>query len=55
MTVQRDPEGTETRYMSQAINFKNQHILEIGMGDGRLTWRYAHSAGHVTGIDLDGR
>ncbi len=53
MTVQKDPEGTEARYLSQTISFKNQHVLEIGMGDGRLTWRYAHSAGRVTGIDLD--
>lgn len=53
MTVQKDPEGIETHYLNKAINFKNQHVLEIGMGDGRLTWRYAHSAGRVTGIDLD--
>jgi ubiquinone/menaquinone biosynthesis C-methylase UbiE len=53
MTLQKDPEETETFYLNQAINFKNQHVLEIGMGDGRLTWRYAHNAGRVTGIDLD--
>jgi ubiquinone/menaquinone biosynthesis C-methylase UbiE len=53
MTLQKDPEGTETHYLNKTINFKNQHVLEIGMGDGRLTWRYAHSAGRITGIDLD--
>jgi ubiquinone/menaquinone biosynthesis C-methylase UbiE len=53
MTLQKDPEGTETLFLNQAVNFKNQHVLEIGMGDGRLTWRYAGNAGRVTGIDLD--
>ncbi len=53
MTLEKDPEETETHYLNQSINFKDQHVLEIGMGDGRLTWRYAHSAGRVTGIDLD--
>ena len=26
-------------------------MLEIGCGDGRLTWRYADSVSHVTAID----
>jgi 2-polyprenyl-3-methyl-5-hydroxy-6-metoxy-1,4-benzoquinol methylase len=26
-------------------------VLEIGCGDGRLTWRYAADAAHVTAID----
>ncbi len=26
-------------------------MLEIGCGDGRLTWRYAGRAAHVTAID----
>jgi ubiquinone/menaquinone biosynthesis C-methylase UbiE len=53
MTLQKDPEGTETYYLNLADNFMNQHVLEIGCGDGRLTWRYAHNAGRVTGIDLE--
>ena len=28
-------------------------MLEVGSGDGRLTWRYAARAGHVTGIEPD--
>ncbi len=27
-------------------------MLELGCGDGRLTWRYARQAGMATGIDL---
>jgi ubiquinone/menaquinone biosynthesis C-methylase UbiE len=53
MTLQKDPEGTEIRFLNQAVILANKHILEIGTGDGRLTWRVANSAGHVTGIDLD--
>jgi ubiquinone/menaquinone biosynthesis C-methylase UbiE len=28
-------------------------VLEIGAGEGRLTWRYADAAEHTVGIDLD--
>jgi 2-polyprenyl-3-methyl-5-hydroxy-6-metoxy-1,4-benzoquinol methylase len=34
-------------------NFGGKRILEIGCGDGRLTWRYARDAAHVTAIDPD--
>jgi 2-polyprenyl-3-methyl-5-hydroxy-6-metoxy-1,4-benzoquinol methylase len=33
------------------VNFSGQHVLEIGCGDGRVTWRYAGKAEHVTAID----
>lgn len=28
-------------------------MLEIGCGDGRLTWSYASQASHVIGLDPD--
>jgi len=52
MPLQKDPEGMEIRYLNQSAVFANQRVLEIGSGDGRLTWRYAHSAGRVTAIDV---
>ena len=54
MTVQIDPEGTESTYLHRFAEFRQgiSHVLELGCGDGRLTWRYAGSAGRVTGIDL---
>ena len=53
MTVQKDPERTESKYLHQFTDFTNKHILEIGCGEGRLTWHYANEARSVVGIDLD--
>jgi ubiquinone/menaquinone biosynthesis C-methylase UbiE len=53
MTVQRDPEGTEARTLHQFVELAGQRVLEIGCGDGRLTWKYAKSARRVLGIDLE--
>lgn len=53
MTVQKDSEGNEARHLHQYANFTGQHVLEVGCGDGRLTWKYARSARHVAAIDLE--
>jgi ubiquinone/menaquinone biosynthesis C-methylase UbiE len=55
VAVQKDPEGSETRYLLRLAEFggsTSQRVLEIGCGDGRLTWRYANAAAQVIGIDL---
>jgi ubiquinone/menaquinone biosynthesis C-methylase UbiE len=51
MTIRIDPENNEPRALFELANFKGQRVLEIGCGDGRLTWRYADKAAHVTAID----
>jgi 2-polyprenyl-3-methyl-5-hydroxy-6-metoxy-1,4-benzoquinol methylase len=51
MAVIQDPENNETRALFEMVKFAGQHVVEIGCGDGRLTWRYAHLAAHVTAID----
>jgi 2-polyprenyl-3-methyl-5-hydroxy-6-metoxy-1,4-benzoquinol methylase len=51
MTIQIDPENNETRALLALADFSAQHVLEIGCGDGRLTWRYADQAKHVMAID----
>ncbi len=54
MPVRRDPEEFETRALFEAVrSFAGQHVLEVGCGDGRLTWRYADEAAHVIAIDPD--
>jgi len=53
MTLQKDPEGNEARHLKGFADFGGRRVLEIGCGDGRLTWRYAASAARVTGIDVD--
>jgi ubiquinone/menaquinone biosynthesis C-methylase UbiE len=53
MPIQKDPERTEVQHLHQLVDFSGKHVLEIGCGDGRLTWRYAGTAARVTGIDPD--
>jgi 2-polyprenyl-3-methyl-5-hydroxy-6-metoxy-1,4-benzoquinol methylase len=51
MTVRTDPEGNETQALFDLIDLDDREVLEIGCGDGRLTWRYADRTAHVTAID----
>ena len=51
MAIRTDPENNETRALFDMANFAGQDVLEIGCGDGRLIWRYANRAAHVTAID----
>lgn len=54
MTIQLDPEGNEiAALLDLAGDLTGKNVLEIGSGDGRLTWRYAEQAGHVIGIEPD--
>ncbi|MEW6405881.1 MAG: class I SAM-dependent methyltransferase [Chloroflexota bacterium] len=53
MSLQKDPEGREKRILHQFVDFAGKQVLEIGCGDGRLTWKYAKSAGRVTGFDVE--
>ena len=53
MPLQRDPEETEIRHLRDFAGLAGAQVLEIGCGEGRLTWRYAGAAGRVVGIDPD--
>ena len=53
MPLQKDPEGFEKKILHQYADFANARVLEIGCGEGRLTWKYA-AASHLTvGLDPD--
>jgi len=51
MTIRVDPENNEPHALFDLADFNGQRVLEIGCGDGRLTWRYADKAANVTAID----
>ena len=53
MSIQKDPERHETKYLHQYVNFAGKRVLEIGCGEGRLTWQYAKGADAVIAVDLD--
>ena len=53
MSIQKDPEKHETKYLHQYVNFSGSRVLEIGCGEGRLTWQYAKGAKLVIAVDLD--
>lgn len=54
MPIRLDPEDHElTALTDLAGAWLNGRILEVGCGAGRLTWRYARQAAHVTAIDPD--
>jgi ubiquinone/menaquinone biosynthesis C-methylase UbiE len=53
MTLQKDPEGFEQKNLHKYADFTDKRVLEVGCGEGRLTWKYAASARQVAGIDLE--
>jgi ubiquinone/menaquinone biosynthesis C-methylase UbiE len=53
MASVHDPEGAELRALAKVVDFTDRRVLEIGCGNGRLTWRYAGQASKVLGIDTD--
>lgn len=51
MATEIDQAGMMPRAILGAAEFREARVLEIGAGDGRLTFQYAADAGHVVGID----
>lgn len=53
MIVERDPEGREIEALARHLRLEGKRVLEIGSGNGRLTWRLASLASHVAGFDVE--
>lgn len=53
MTFHKDPGQNETKHLLQFADFPGKRVLEIGCGEGRLTWRYAAKPATTVGIDPD--
>ena len=51
MAVRLDPEEAETRAIHHLIDFGGTDVLQIGCGDGRMTWLFAHETASVLAID----
>jgi ubiquinone/menaquinone biosynthesis C-methylase UbiE len=51
MASQLDPAGAEPQAILAAADFSGARVLEIGSGNGRLTFRFAPAARSVIGVD----
>lgn len=51
MGVALDPEETETSVIRELVDFTGRDVLDVGCGDGRMTWRFAASTHSILGID----
>ena len=53
MTLQKDPERNEAKFLHKFADFTNKRVLEVGCGEGRMTWQYAKATHTTIGIDPD--
>src|SRR5258706_1184223 len=53
MSLQKDPDHNEIKHLYKFVDLKDKRVLEIGCGEGRLTWQYAKDAQSVVAVDLD--
>lgn len=53
VSVSVDREGVETRVIHDLVEFDGKRVLEVGCGDGRMTWRFASDAASVFAIDIN--
>lgn len=53
MSLQKDPDRNEIKFLRKFVDLKDKRVLEIGCGEGRLTWQYAKAARSVAAVDLD--
>ena len=48
-----DPDGVEIGTMRELVDFGGRRVVEIGCGDGRMTFMYAPEAASVFAFDPD--
>lgn len=53
MTLQKDAERNEPKYLHAFVDFTNRRVLEVGCGEGRMTWQYAKGTRATFGVDPD--
>ena len=47
----RDPEKIEPTHLKDIGHLSGANVIEIGCGNGRLTWRYAKLPNSIIGFD----
>ncbi|MEX2623103.1 MAG: class I SAM-dependent methyltransferase [Acidimicrobiia bacterium] len=53
MSFSIDPEETEIRVIHELVDFSTKTVLEVGCGDGRMTWRYSERTASVLALDTN--
>jgi ubiquinone/menaquinone biosynthesis C-methylase UbiE len=53
--IKMDPEGVELATLDRLLPLSGKRLLEVGCGDGRLTWALAERAADVVAMDPDRR
>jgi ubiquinone/menaquinone biosynthesis C-methylase UbiE len=53
VSVSIDPEGNEIGVIHELVDFSNKTVLEVGCGNGRMTWRYAEQTASVLALDTN--
>ena len=53
MSLQTDSEGNERSFLNKYVDVSGKRILEVGCGEGRLTWKYARTTRLAVALDID--
>ncbi len=53
MSLQRDPDRNEINFLRKFVDLKDKRVLEVGCGEGRLTWQYLNETQTTLAVDLD--
>jgi predicted RNA methylase len=48
-----DPERIELAHLRELVDFRGKRVLELGAGDGRLTFGFAREAAFVLAVEPD--